>query len=147
MNFTISLKNLGIYIEKIKIWLSPLPHVDGPLKIFLTHQTDVDNNPCWLVQISFLYDNCFVLMKFPSMKVIGIKNGISFLNIGHKISSLKCFKWILTFFPLVLYIQDNPATVINILLKFSLQCQNQVSIFFLSFFITNIFSILLQSFW
>ena len=43
VNFTISLKNLGVYIEKIKVGQRP-PHVDASLRKILKHQTEVDNN-------------------------------------------------------------------------------------------------------
>ena len=35
------------------------PHVDGPVKKFLKHQIKVDNNPWWMVPVSFLYDNLY----------------------------------------------------------------------------------------
>ena len=44
VNFTIPLKNLGVYVEKIQVRSTP-PHVDGPLSKILKHQTEVDNNP------------------------------------------------------------------------------------------------------
>ena len=33
------------------------PPVDGPARKNLKHQIKVDNNPWWLVPVSFLYDN------------------------------------------------------------------------------------------
>ena len=49
-------KKLKGLIEKIKVRLET-PHVDGPLRKILKHQTEIDNNPWWLVPVSFLYDN------------------------------------------------------------------------------------------
>ena len=43
VNFTISLKKLGIYIEKIKVILRP-PDVGGSLGKILKSQTEVDEN-------------------------------------------------------------------------------------------------------
>ena len=42
-DLSISLKILEVYIEKIKV--KTPPHVDGPLRKILKHQTKVDNNP------------------------------------------------------------------------------------------------------
>ena len=52
----ISLQNMGVYIEKIKV---ETPHVDGPLTKNLKHQIQVDTNTWWLVPASFLYDNLY----------------------------------------------------------------------------------------
>ena len=41
---------------KNKSWVVT-SHVDGPLRKILKHQTEVDNNPWWLVPVSFMYDN------------------------------------------------------------------------------------------
>ena len=41
VNFMISLQNMGVYIEKIKV---ETPHVDGPLTKNLKHQIQVDTN-------------------------------------------------------------------------------------------------------
>ena len=53
----ISLKNLGVYIEKINLGRDPL--VDRPLSKILKYQIEVDNNPWWLEPVSFLYDNLY----------------------------------------------------------------------------------------
>ena len=58
VNFTISITNSEVYIEKIKVRYRP-PHVDEPLRPILRHQIEVDNNPCWLVQVSFLYGSLY----------------------------------------------------------------------------------------
>ena len=57
MNFTISLKNLGVHVEKYKVRLRS-PHADGPLRKILKHEIEV-YNPWWLVSVSFLYDNLY----------------------------------------------------------------------------------------
>ena len=41
--FIISLKNLGVYIEKKS--QVEAPHVDAPLRKILKYETNVDNNP------------------------------------------------------------------------------------------------------
>ena len=55
MNFTILSSNLRVYIEKIKV--RKRIHVHGPIWKILKHQPEVDNNLCWLVYDSFLYNN------------------------------------------------------------------------------------------
>ena len=47
----------GFAMKKLK--LGKDPYVDGPLRKILKHQTEVDNNPWWLVPVSFLYGNLF----------------------------------------------------------------------------------------
>ena len=47
----------GWHWKKLK--LSRDPHVDAPLRKILKYQTEVDNNPWWLVPVSFLYDNLY----------------------------------------------------------------------------------------
>ena len=51
VNFATSLSNLKVYIEKIKVKQRP-SYADGPLRILLKHQIEIDNNPYWLVQVS-----------------------------------------------------------------------------------------------
>ena len=53
MNFTISLPNLGVYIEK-KLKLGTEPHVDGSMRQILKYKIKVDSNSCWLEQVKFL---------------------------------------------------------------------------------------------
>ena len=56
----------GFTFKKLKLGRDH-PYVDGPLRKILKHNIKVDNNPWWLVPVSFLYDNlhwnkkgCFV---------------------------------------------------------------------------------------
>ena len=50
-------KMWGVYIEKLKLGRDP--HVDAPLRKILKYQIEADNNPWWLVPVSFLYDNLY----------------------------------------------------------------------------------------
>ena len=52
----------GFTLKKLKLGRDP--HVDAPLRKKLKHQTEVDNNPWWLVPISFLYDNLYWKNKY-----------------------------------------------------------------------------------
>ena len=47
----------GLHWKILKLGRDLLPHAEGPLRSILKHQIKVDNNPCLLVQFSFLYDN------------------------------------------------------------------------------------------
>ena len=50
----------GFSLKKLKVGRdSPKTHVEGPLRKILKHQTEVDNNPWWLVPVSLLYDNFY----------------------------------------------------------------------------------------
>ena len=57
---------LGFILKKLKLGRAP-PHVDGPLRKNLKHQIEVDNNPGWLVPVSFSTIIC-----------IEINRGVSF---------------------------------------------------------------------
>ena len=35
------------------------PYIDGSPSKISKYQTEVDTNPCWLVLVSFLYDNLY----------------------------------------------------------------------------------------
>ena len=62
----------GITLKKLKFDRdTPPPHVDAPLRKILMHKIESDNNPWWLVPVSFLYDNlywnkkeCFIFLVF-----------------------------------------------------------------------------------
>ena len=43
-----------------KLKLHTDPHVNGPLRQHIKHQTEVDTNPCLLVQVLVLYYNLFL---------------------------------------------------------------------------------------
>ena len=49
----------GLLLRKLKLGRDPppFPHVDAPLRKILKDQTEVDNNPWWLVPVSYLHDN------------------------------------------------------------------------------------------
>ena len=47
----------GFTLKKLKLGTDP--HVDRPLRKILKHQIEADNNPWWLVQVSFLHDNLY----------------------------------------------------------------------------------------
>ena len=46
-------------LNNIKLGRDTSSHVDAPLRKILKHQTEVDNNPRWLVTVSVLYDNFY----------------------------------------------------------------------------------------
>ena len=60
LNFTISLKNLGSALKNLELGRDPPPHVDGPLRKFLKHLTEVNNNPGHLVPVPFLNYNLYL---------------------------------------------------------------------------------------
>ena len=53
VNFTISLSNLGFTMKTLKLGRNP-PCRRTPKKN-LRYQIEVDNNPCWLVRVSFSF--------------------------------------------------------------------------------------------
>ena len=55
------MKNLGDYIEKIKVRLRH--YVDGLLRKILKHQIEVDNNVCWLIKVYFSMITCVGFVK------------------------------------------------------------------------------------